>query len=222
MRYLLITLSLVVICASCTQTPATPSPDKESILRTGKWKLLSGNVTMRVAGGSHDTTMDYIQFIPTCHADDYIIFDSTNHGAVYSGATKCSVADADSISFIWRLLNNDNNMDILNVFNFFYNVHDSIDANNFTVDAVTLDTSWTCYYVSRIPGANQVYYSGINIYNGTITNFSKTNFTYSFKYISDYPDTNYHHTGTMVGSTADPSPIYRADTFTFAFTFTNF
>ncbi len=221
------------MAAACTQTAPSITPDKESLLRTGHWIVSSGTVTLKKPNGV-DTTLDYMPFIPPCHRDDYIGFDSLGNGAVFPGAIICSAAEPDSISFKWRLLNNDNNIDILNVFNFFYMVVDSVVLPYYfdtlsqsplvldtlqTSPIVVLDTMWNLKFDSIPVTGNTLIYQGVNIYNADISKFSKSSFTLSFKWYGKYPDSTGGHEGGPPNYTP---PIMRDDTLKFVLNFTNF
>ena len=233
MKKILFLFTVIAIFTACNQSAPTISPDKESILRTGKWKLVSGTVTLKNPSGI-DTTLNYMPFVPVCHLDDYIKFDSGGNASVFPGATKCESSDADSVNFNWRLLNNDNNMDILNVFNFFYLVYDSIVTPYYfdTISqspilvldtlsnnpVVVLDTIWRVKFDSAAI-IGPLYYQGVNIYSADISNFSKSGFTLSFKWYTQYPDTTKWHEG---GPPAYQPPIMRTDTLKYVLNYANF
>ena len=232
MRNFLVFFTFALLFAACTQTAPPITPDKESILRTGRWVLTSGSVTVKNPNGL-DTTMDYMQFVPACHKDDYIKFDSLGQAAIFPGATVCSPADADSISFNWRLLNNDNNIDILNVFNLFWVVYDSIETPYFfdTVSTnpilvldtlssspVVLDTIWHVRFDS-LAVSGPTYYQGFNVYDADLSDFSKTGFTLSFKWYSKYRDSTLWHEG---GAPAYQAPNLKNDTIKYILRYSNY
>jgi hypothetical protein len=238
MKYLLSALSVVLIFTACNRTPQTPALNREDILRTGKWKISSGTLTIKLPNGL-DTTMNYLNFISACHLDDYIVFDSQMHAEVYSGSDKCNPGDPDYIPFVWQLLNNNTQIDLYNGFNCIYGAHDSIYAYNFdtlfnnasgtpplvldtiegTLDTligfapktiIVLDTMWQL----KIDTANV---PNSNIFNAQISNFSQAAFTLNFSLISKYPDTTNLHMGPP-----HLSPIWRNDTFRYVVTYSNF
>ena len=232
MRYFLLFITATLMFAACTQVAPTITPDKESILRTGRWILAGGTVTLKNPSGK-DTTLDYMQFVPACHKDYYSRFDSIGQAAIYPGSLRCSAADADSISFNWRLLNNDNNIDILNVFNLFWVVYDSVETpfyfdtvstnpilvlDTISSSPVVLDTIWHVRFDSMAV-SGPLYYQGYNVYDADISNFSKTGFTLSFKWYSKYPDTSLWHEG---GPPAYQSPIMKNDTLRYVLKYSNF
>ena len=200
MRKVLLSLSaLLLLVASCNKTTTT-TPNVPGILKTGKWKISSATIRMKLPSGK-DTTMDYIQFIPKCHQDDYIKFDSLNHGAIFNGGVSCSVADADSIGFIWTLTNDYTTMNLYNGFFFIDSVAETILPYHIdtvsqspilvldtlaTSPSLVLDTIWNLNFAS-VPSA------AINIYNSTISSVSSSSFTMDFAYASHYPDSNNHH-----------------------------
>ncbi len=222
MKKFLLLITAVAMFSACTQTAPPITPNKESILRTGRWILASGVVTLKNPNGK-DTTMDYMQFVSACHKDDYIKFDSLGQAAIFPGSLRCSPADADSVSFNWRLLNNDNNIDILNVFNFYWVVRDSIVLPYYldtiaTSPSLVIDSVWVVRFDSAAV-SGPVYYQGYNIYNADISNFSKSGFTLSFKAYSTYPDTTQWHEG---GPPAYQNPIMRNDTLRYVLNYNNF
>jgi hypothetical protein len=232
MKYFIPILVALFVMEGCIQKTPSITPNKESMLRTGRWKVTSGTITQRKPNG-WDTTLNYMLFVPSCHTDDYIRFDSLNHAYVYSNTIKCSQADPDSISFVWRLLNNDQNMDILNVFNFFYMDSETINPGYFfdtlsqspivvldtisTNPIVVLDSIWVANFIPILVDGRELFDNGINLYSTYISNFSQQSFTLSFKWYAFYADTTNHHTGGI-----DLPPIERPDTFLFKLNFTNF
>ncbi len=213
-------LALFLLAESCTKTP--PDPTHGTMLRTGKWKISAATIRMKLPNGK-DTTMDYIQFIPKCHQDDYIRFDSLSYGSVHNNGTSCSVADADSISFVWRLKNNETVMDIFNGFTLIDSVaetiltpyhFDTLSQDPFLVlDTISndpanivLDTVWDLNFSSATT-------SNINIYNATLSNFTQASFTMDFILPAHYPDSTHFH---------EMSPIIRPDSFHYHVTYSNF
>jgi hypothetical protein len=165
------------------------------MLRTGKWKITSGTVNLRLPSGK-DTTLNLLYFIHACHRDDFLRFDSTDHGAVLNGGTSCSTADADSINFLWRLSNSDKTLDIYNGFNL-------IDS---VAEIVYFDTAWEV----RFDTANS---PAINIRNAELSSFTQASFNMDYYLVAQYPDTTYGHQAT---------PIYKPDTFRYHITYTNY
>lgn len=237
MKYFLLALSVVVIFAACSRTPQTPSQSRADILRTGRWKVSAGTLSIKKPNG-YDTGLNYLNFIPKCHQDDYIVFDSQMHGAVFSGPIKCDPSDADSIPFIWQLVANNGEMDLYNGFNCIYGVRDSILplsfdtlVNNpsyypplvldtihgvndtligYTRSVVILDSLWKLKIdTAALPITN--------IYNAIISNFSSASFTLDFSLIYGYLDTTKGHMGLP-----HLPPIWRADTFKYSVTYSNF
>jgi opacity protein-like surface antigen len=246
-KYLLLAVSLILIFAACNKKPGTPTATRESMLRSGKWKITSGTLTVRLSNGG-DTVLNYMNWIPACRQDDYLVFDSGYHGAIFSNSTKCNASDADSISFLWQFSNSFNNLSLYNGFDFFYGISDSVLAFRFdtlqqsplvldtlhgvldttagyTRVVIILDTIWKRQFDS-------VSLPVTAVYNAAVTNFSQSSFTLSYTLvlppITSYPDTTNHHTGWIIDNTTTPPdtldylPIYRADTFKYNVTYTNF
>ena len=229
-KYILLAFSAIVLYTSCNKKPTAAAPDRESMLRTGKWKVTAGTFTRRLPIGSKDTTLNYLNFIPSCHKDDYIIFDSMMHAAVYSGTSKCNASDADHIPFVWQLKNNGNNIDLYNGYNNLYTAWIGIlgvkfdttfnDGTTIVVDTlvgaldtpahghyIVLDSIWQ-YAIIDTVGTPQ-----ISIYNAEITDFSQSSFKLHFNVISTYPN---------VRNGRWSNPLISPDTLKYVVTYTNF
>lgn len=220
MKKLLLSLSALLIFALSCNRPSSTAINVTGILKTGKWKISTATITMKLPSGK-DSTLDFIQFIPKCHQDDYIKFDSLNHGAIYNNGVSCSVADPDSISFIWQLKNNNNNMDLYNGFFFIDSVAETIlpyhidtvsQSPILVLDTladtpnVVLDTIWSLNFAS-VPTAV------INIYNSAISNVTQSSFTMDFAFAAHYPDSTHNH---------QYFPNIYVDTFHYHLVYTNF
>jgi len=219
-KILLPLLVLALFVVACNKTP-NANPNRAAMLRTGKWKVSAASVMMRLPNG-RDTTLNYFSMIPACHADDYLRFDSLNHGAVYNGGTSCSVADADSISFIWQLRNDDNTIDLFNGFTLIDSVAetvlpyhiDTINASSTPIVLDTISTSPTVVLDSAFTLQFGVVNSpSINIYNATITNFSQSSFIMNFDFVAHYPQMDWY---------IQAVPTIKLDTFHYSVTYTNF
>lgn len=221
-------LLVLLILAACNKTPTPQLPGRDSMLRTGKWKISGGTFTKKNPLGIDDT-LSYLDFIPECHKDDYIIFDSQMHAAVYSGSAKCNPSDAEFIPFVWQLKNGGNSIDLYNGFNNLYSSYPTIlpykfdtllnDGSTLILDTVigavdtpmrgtfiVLDTIWE-YRMDTVPTPQ------ISIYNAQITNFSQRSFNLHFSVISTYPDGNDNH--WLV-------PVIKPDTMRYIVTYSNF
>ena len=224
---------LATLLYACKQSAPTATPSVADILRTGRWKVASGTVTLKKPNGL-DTTLNYMPFIPPCHTDDYIKFDSLNTGATFPGAVSCFASEPDSISFQYRLYNNDQNIDILNVFNFFYTVvetiqlpyfFDTLSTSPLRLDTladsplVVLDTTWLVKFDSAYVVGNGAVYGGVNIYDAAFSNFSQAGFTLTFNFYGTYPDSTGGHEG---GPPNNTPPIMRPDTLKFILNYVNF
>ena len=234
MKYFLLALSIVVVIASCNKPPTT-SPSRESLLRVGKWHVTAGTLTLRKPNGI-DTTLNYLNWIPVCHRDDYIKFDSLNRGYVIPGSDLCNAGDEDSVGFSWKLENGETTMSLYNGFSNTFGVKESILLPYFfdtlSTGPVVVDT-----FLSAIEGAlmsppspgivdsfwklhfDSSAIQRLDIYTATITNFSSTAFTINFAAISTYPDSTGFHTGYDATNHIDMDPIYRPDTFHYSVTY---
>ncbi len=232
-KYFLLTLPVILILAvvACNKTPTPSTPGRADMFRVGKWKISGGTFTKRLPDG-HDTVLTYLNFIPDCHKDDYIIFDSGLNAAVYSGSNKCNPSDADHIPFVWQLKNNGNNIDLYSGFNNLYSCwetimpyyFDTLQNNSSDTPPLILDTLIGALDTPK-RGHNIVLDSmwnvhldtmatpQISIYNAIITNFSQSAFTIKFSVISTYPDSTNNH-ATI--------PITRPDTMKYIVTYSNF
>src|SRR4051794_40664330 len=113
-KFGILILLVVVIIASCSKN-STPIAGRSDMLRTGKWTLASGSVTMKLPSGK-DTTLNYLNFLPSCHQDDYMIFRDNQDASMFSNSTKCNVGDPDSVTFKWGFANNNNNLSLYHGF----------------------------------------------------------------------------------------------------------
>lgn len=229
-KYILLAFSAIILYTSCNKTPKPAAPDRESMLRTGKWKISAGTFTRRLPIGNKDTTLNYLNFIPSCHKDDYIVFDSLMHAAVYSGAIKCNASDADHIPFVWQLKNNGNNIDLYNGYNNLYTAEigvlgvkfDTIlnDGTSLILDTlvgaldtpakgkfIVLDSIWSYKLYDTVTTPQ------ISIYNAEITDFSQSSFKLHFNVISTYPN---------VRNGRWSYPLISPDTMKYIVTYTNF
>lgn len=196
---LLLLLALFTIFIACNKTP-DPQADTITMLRTGKWKISSGTVTMRGPNGVKAAQTYYPGLRKICLRDDYIIFDSSNHATVYSGTSRCSAADPDSVGFIWQLKNNEKNFDFFNA----YKIIDSV------AQTVYLDNTVT-------PSIYRVKYDTatsheINIRDGKISNITENTFTLEYSLVGQYNDTTDNHYD---------APILRPDTFIYRVNYTH-
>jgi hypothetical protein len=233
MKYFFLALSVIAIVASCNKPPKT-NYMRESMLRKGKWKVTSGTLTLRKPNGL-DTTLNYLNWIPYCHKDDYLVFDSLNVGYIFPGAITCNAGDADSIGFTWKLENGETTMSLYNGFSNTFGVAESILEPYFfdtlSTSPVVVDT-----FLSAVAGAamtppspglvdsfwklhfDSAAIQRLDIYTASISSFSSSAFTINFAVISTYPDSTNHHTGGGI----DADPIYRPDTFHYSVTYSNF
>jgi hypothetical protein len=244
MKYLFLALSVVLIFAACNKTP-TPTLTRLDMFRTGRWKLSSGNLVVKEPNGK-DTNLNYLNFLPSCYAGGYIVFNSTTTGAAYTGTDKCLPSDPDSTQFQWALSNNYNNISFYRGFTLVWSVTETINPivfdtlshspleldtlfgvndtlPGFTRTVVILDSIWNLTYTrDSVPT--------FDIDNAVITSFSQSAFTIYFTMISTYPDSLNHHEGygfftdpTSGGiDTTDLPVIITPDTFQYTLTYTNF
>ncbi len=233
MKYFLLVLSIIVVIASCNKPPKT-NYSRESMLRVGKWHVTAGTLTLRKPNGV-DTTLNYLNWIPVCHRDDYIKFDSLNKAYLFPGSNICNAGDADSIGFSWKFENGEQTLSLYDGFSNTFGVVESILQPYFfdtlSYSPVVVDT-----FLSAVAGAQmsppspglvdsfwKLHFDSsaiqrLDIYTATVTNFSSTAFTINFAAISTYPDSTNHHTGGGI----DADPIIRPDTFHYSVTYSNF
>lgn len=241
-KYLILTLSLVSIIAACSKK-ATTTDNRENMLRNGKWSISSGTITLRLPDG-RDTVLNYLNFLPECHKDDYLVFHSGTDAAYFSGSVVCSPSDPDSTTFKWGFSNNQNNLSLYNGFDFITTVTERINPfaydtisqsplvldtlhgvndtlEGFTRSVIVLDTFWKVVF-------DQTAINHTNISNGTISSFSQSSFTINFWIVSTYPDSTGHHTGAIIRWDASPvdtldfDPIIRPDTLKYSLTYRNY
>jgi hypothetical protein len=246
MKYLLLTfLSITFLFFACSKK-SNPSQTRADMLRTGKWKLSTATLTVKLPNGK-DTNLNYLNFIPPCHLDDYVNFGQTVYGSVFSGPIKCTLNDPDSVQFQWAFNNNYNNIQLYRGFSIIYSVTETIlpyyidtmqqppkdpylvldtiintyDTAFYHYPNIVLDTFWNLHFkLDSIPA--------FDILDGAISNFSQSSFTLNFTQLSTYPDSTKHHTGVYMTDSAgvtvtrDFDPIIRPDTFYYKFTYSNF
>lgn len=241
MKYCLMTLSAILLFVACNKKPVnTTGP--EDILRTGKWKLASGTLTVKNPNGK-DTTLDYMKFILDCYKDDYFKFDSLHNGKIYYGTVNCNAGDPEYRSFQWKLTNDGTTMDWYNGLNWVFAVVDTIQPYKFDtlvkepleLDTLvgrldTLEGQWKIFIVldtirelkySGIPiGQYQpsLYSSGFDINRAAITDLTQAGFTLNFQIIGTRLDsTNYH-----AGPPNNFAPLEKLDTLRYKLKFSNF
>src|SRR5258708_289222 len=100
-KYLYLALSVVFIFAACNKKPSQTSTTRYDVIHASRWKLSSGTLAVKL-GNRKDTTLNYLDFVPDCHHDDYIAFNSRTIGSVFNGSSRCSPADGDSTQFTWQ------------------------------------------------------------------------------------------------------------------------
>ena len=231
MRYFFLAFCIILI-AACNKAPTT-NYSRESMLRKGSWHVSGGTLTLRKPNGV-DTTLNYLDWIPTCHKDDFIKFDSLNRGFVFPGANRCDASEADSTGFVWQLKNGESLMDLYNGFSNTFGVTESI-LEPYFFDTLSFSPVVVDTFLSAVVGATmtpalpgicdsfwKLHFDSsavqrLDIYNATITNFSQSAFTINFAVISTYPDSTNHHTGGGI----DLNPIMRPDTFHYSVTYSN-
>lgn len=195
-RSLLLLLALFSILIACNKTP-DPQADVLTMLRTGKWHVTSGTVTMRGPNGVKADQTYYPDLRRQFLRDDEIRFDSSERAIVYNNSKRSDIGDPDSVSFIYVIKNNDANFDFFNA----YKIVDSVaqvvypDAGGPNGYKVRYDTA-----VSHV----------INILDGKLKNVSETSFSLEYSLIGQYNDTT---AGNYV------TPILRPDTFIFHVTY---
>jgi len=124
MKYVFLALVIILLWSSCAKNP-TINYSRESMLRSGKWKVSGGTLSVRKPNGK-DTVLAYTDWIPFCHRDDYIKFDSFNRGYLFPGSVLCNPSDADSTAFVWKVENGETTMSLYNGFNNTFSVWESV------------------------------------------------------------------------------------------------
>jgi len=243
MKYFILAFSVILIYASCSKS-STPTVSRQATLRTGRWKISSGSLTVKLPNGK-DSSLNYMNFIPACHLDDYIDFNSPNYGAVFSGVTKCNPGDPDSVTFTYNLSDNDNELSINSNFYLYYGVSETIQpfvfdtlqnspaplvldtlygvldtAAGYTRTVIVLDTIWNLQFTDTPITTNSVF-------QGQLSNFSASSFTFSYRIPSTYPDSLNHHTNLLIVAgppvdSIDANPIIVPDSAIYTITYTNF
>jgi hypothetical protein len=241
MKYCLLTLSVFLLFFACKKS-STPTVTTEDMLKTGKWKLASGTLTVKNPNGK-DTILTYLDFIPECFKDDYLKFDSLNFGKIYYGGNTCTPGDPEFRSFQWLLSNNGTTIDLYNGFNEIFAVVDTIQPYKFDtlnqspleLDTVlgaldtlegqikqflVLDTIRELRY-SGVPVGDylsSISMSGFNINKAQITEFSQSSFFLNFAIIGKRLDsTNFHG-----GPPNNYDPLIKNDTLRYKLKFSNF
>jgi len=228
MKYFFPAFFAVILFAAYSKTTA-PTTNALAILTTGKWHVSGGTMTIKKPNGV-DTVLNYTNWIPYCHRDDYIAFTTATAGFSYAGSITCNPSDPDSVGFIWSLDNTGTIMKFQG-FNFSFACRDTVygpvyfdtlSKSPLVLDTVinaaaahalgkvvVLDSTWFCHYDSVIV-------SGITTYNAIITDLSSSSFTLNYSILSTYYDSTNHHTGP---ATDLPLNVY-PDTIQYSVTYT--
>ncbi|WP_133162646.1 hypothetical protein [Flavipsychrobacter stenotrophus] len=195
-RSLLLLLALFSILIACNKTP-DPQLDVITMLRTGKWHITSGTVTMRGPNGVKAAQTYYPNLRKQYLRDDEIRFDSSGYAFVYNNSKRSDVGDPDSVGFNYVIKNNDANFDFFNA----YKIIDSV-AQVIYPDAAG-PNGYSARYDTAVSHVK-------DIRNGKLSNVSETSFTIEYSLIGQYNDTTLTHWTT---------PILRPDTFIFNVTY---
>lgn len=232
MRYFLLALSLIVVLAACNQTP-TVTPSRENLMRSKKWRISGGSMTVKTPGGK-DTTLEYLKFIDTCYEDDYIKFDSNHFGALFTADKKCNPADPASRGFTWRLWNNDKYIDLYDGFNTIFAVTTSIKPYHFdTLEKSPLKLDTIIGRLDTIPGFTKTFIvldtvrelrfdryaiPNFDIYGAEISEFSESSFKLKFS----FKTTRLDSTNFRAGDPGNNPPVSVPDTADYLLTFSSF
>jgi len=233
-KYITLALSLAIIILAACSKKATPSADSHvDWLRSHKWKVSSGTLSVKKPNGI-DTVLNYMNWIPVCHRDDYFDFNSPTTAAYFNGSIMCNPGDPDSISFNWALSDNDKYLSLYCSDHLYYSVTESIlpyvfdtlqwtpslvldtlygvndTAAGYTRSVIVLDTIWNLNFDTTAV-------SNTIIANAPITNFTENSFTLYFTLLAQYPDSTNNHPGAP-----DNNPIIRQDTFKYNVTFSSY
>mgnify|MGYP003330901680 CR=1 FL=1 len=240
-KYLILSVVVCVIVASCSKK-TTPAASKEDMLRSGRWSVASGTVTFRKPSG-FDTTVNYMNFLPKCRQDDYMVFHNGTDAAIFTGSNKCSPADPDSATFLWNFGNDFATLSMYNGFDFIYGIADSVLPFRFdtlsqypilVLDTIhgILDTEFS--YTRIVPILDTIWnlrFDSLNLhynnlYNAKVIDFTESSFTLNFWVYGSYPDTSGHHTGIFIRTDVSPGPdtldwpvIYKPDTLKYSITY---
>ncbi|MCD6011285.1 MAG: hypothetical protein K0Q79_1147 [Flavipsychrobacter sp.] len=236
-NFLIFTLAIVAIVTACNRAP-TPKPNKQDMLRSGKWSISSGRVIIKLPNGK-DTTLNYLDYLPFCRRDDYMVFHEGQTAAIFTASNKCSPADPDSTYFNWYFSNNETNLSMYHGFDFIYGIREYImpfrfdttwdfSHTTFVLDTIhgILDTEFG--YTRVIPILDTIFevrFDSVNLkynnlYNAKVLDFTESSFTLSFFVYATYPDSTQHHTGMFIYTdpissaldTLNWDPILRPDT----------
>lgn len=215
---------MFVILAACNPQPEV-TPNKENILRSKKWRVTGGTITVRKPNGK-DTSLKYLSYIDTCYSDDYMKFDSMHFGKVYTNTLKCSPADPEYKNFSWRLFNNDKSIDLYDGFNMIFAVTTSIEPYRFeTLSTAPLVLDTIIGRLDTIPGfikqfivldtIRELRYTrypirNFDLYGAEVFNFSQSSFNLRFSFKTTRLDSTNFHAGLpnnfdpiLVNDTAD-------------------
>ncbi len=227
----MLALSVVVVLASCNQTP-TVTPNRENLMRAKKWSLSSSStITVKKPNGK-DTTIKYMDYLPDCYKDDYLRFDSNHFGRNFLASKSCSIADPEFENFTWRLWNNDNYIDLYDGFNRVFALTCTIEPYHFKViKDVPLEYDTVIGRLDTIPGflkqfivldtIRELRYTAykiqhFDIYGAEITDFTESSFKLNFSFKTKRLDsTNYHG-----GAPNNLDPIVVDDTAHYSLVFT--
>lgn len=141
MRYFFIIAGMMLLFAACSKPPVI-TPNREAILRSKKWRITGGTITVKKPNGK-DTALEYRKYVDTCYLDNYLVFDSMHFGRAYTGNDKCNPADPDFRSFTWRLQENERYIDLYDGFNMIFAVTTTIEPYHFDTTSqspLVLDT----------------------------------------------------------------------------------
>lgn len=197
-RALFFLLALSVFYVACNKTP-DPQVDVTSMLRTGKWHISSGTVTIRGLDGTKVAQKYYPDLRRLCLRDDYITFDSSNRGFVFSNSSRCSNGDIDSVAFVWQLKNNDSLIDLFNV----YHMVDSVAVSYIPVAGTSAP------YMLKFDTATTAI---SNIRNAKLSNVTDNSFSLQYSLVArSFDSTGGHFNG----------PLVVPDTFVFNVTYTH-
>ncbi len=230
MKYLLfIVSSVTLLMVACTKD-AVVSPDKASILKSKKWRITGGTVTVKRPDGK-DTAIPYYDLQDECNKDNYLTFDSLYFGQVYANTKTCNAADPVSRTFTWKLNDkNDNLIDLYGGFNMIYCVNQNIEPYVFeTLSTAPLVLDTLIGRLDTIPGfikqfivldtIRKVTYTpykipSFDLYGAEISDFSSVSFKLKFSFKTTRLDSTNFHAGIpenfppyIVNDTADYSLI---------------
>ena len=142
-------LSLIVfsfLLMQCKKDDETP-PKTPAELILGSWQLTGDaySPAYDYFGNGNKITDAYVLY-DACQKDDITTFKTNSEGEFNEGATKCDVADPQSVAFLWTLTNNNTTLNISALADFTIVQLDNTTlkiSDSFVEDGVTYTETFT-------------------------------------------------------------------------------